>query len=270
MNSARNPTPYPDLNDVLQELVASQRRVLGDTFVGMCLQGSFAVGGFDQHSDVDWIVAIQEELSAAQVDSLQALHPRIYDLDSEWARHLEGSYFPVDILRDYGRSGEELWYLDHGARSLVRSDHCNTVVVRWTVREYGVALAGPEPATLTDPIPAQVLRRDIYETLNHWGRIILDEPEQYRNRFYQGYIVLNYARMLHDLVSGDTGSKRAGAEWAKSALDPKWIDLIDSAWETRPDPARQVRTRPDPEAYQRTLGFVAYVMEESEKVGARL
>jgi hypothetical protein len=75
------PTPYPELNAVLQELVDGVRAALGKGFVAACLQGSFAVGDFDRHSDVDFIVVIEDELSGAQVHALQAVHERIYRLD---------------------------------------------------------------------------------------------------------------------------------------------------------------------------------------------
>ena len=144
--STTNPTPYPDLNAVLRELVEGVQAILSNNFVAACLQGSFAVGDFDRHSDVDFIIAIEEEMSDDQVPALQAMHECIYSLDCGWAQHLEGSYFPRDVLRHYSQRGKQLWYLDNGSRSLVRSDHCNTVVVRWVVREHGVALAGPNPA----------------------------------------------------------------------------------------------------------------------------
>jgi CubicO group peptidase (beta-lactamase class C family) len=35
-------TPYPELNAVLQELVAGMEAILDETFVAACLQGSFA------------------------------------------------------------------------------------------------------------------------------------------------------------------------------------------------------------------------------------
>ena len=54
------PTPYPELNAVLQELLEILQAVLIDNFVALCLQGSFAVGDFDHHSDVDFIVVIEE------------------------------------------------------------------------------------------------------------------------------------------------------------------------------------------------------------------
>ena len=45
------PTPYSDLNDVLRELLAGAREALGANFCGLYLQGSFAVGDADEHSD---------------------------------------------------------------------------------------------------------------------------------------------------------------------------------------------------------------------------
>jgi hypothetical protein len=261
-----HPTPYPDLNAVLEELVASVQETLGSTFVAACLQGSFAVGGFDRHSDVDWVVALEGELSGDQVQALQAMHERIYRLDCAWAQHLEGSYFPKDVLRRYSERGMQLWYLDNGARSLIRSEHCNSVVVRWTVREHGVALAGPDPATLVDPIPLEVLRQEIRQTMVDWGRQILAEPEQYNNRFYQTFIVLSYCRMLRDLLAGSVGSKRTGAEWAKANLDPSWAGLIDRTWAGRPNPAVAVRQPADPADLQSTLEFVRYVLRLSQNV----
>lgn len=106
------PTPYPDLNAVLQKLVQSVQSALGNSFVAACLQGSFAVGDFDRHSDVDFIVAIEDELSDNQVQALQVMHERLYALDNAWAQHLEGSYFPREVLKDCSLRGRPLWYLD--------------------------------------------------------------------------------------------------------------------------------------------------------------
>jgi hypothetical protein len=258
------PTPYQELNQVLEILVSRMRYILAHDFVGAYLQGSFATGGFDEHSDVDFVVAIQDDLAPHQVDALQTMHDQVYHLGPEWAKHLEGSYFPAHILRDQAQRGLELWYLDHGARSLIRSDHCNTILVRWIVRERGVTLAGPPPQTLVDPISEPLLVREMYEVLNGWGQQILDDPTPYDNRFYQGFIVLNYCRMLHDIHRGYPGSKREGAEWAKVVLDPSWSDLIDRTWACRPDPARKVREPADPEDFARTLQFVDHIMQQSK------
>jgi predicted nucleotidyltransferase len=258
-------TPYPELNTVLQELADSVQRVLQGNFVAACLQGSFAVGDFDRHSDVDFVIVIERELSESNCRSLQSMHERIYDLDSEWAKHLEGSYIPKSVLQDYGQHGGEVWYLDHGSRVLERSDHDNTVVVRWILREKGVALAGPDPATLVAPIPVEALRQEILAVINDWGKEILAEPERINNRFYQTFAVLSYCRMLHDLHAGTVGSKRAGAAWAKDNLDLAWSELIDRAWDGRPNPALSVRQPADPADLDRTLAFIKEVMRASNE-----
>jgi hypothetical protein len=111
-----------------------------------------------------------------------------------------------------------------------------------------------------------VLRQEIMATIHDWGGEILTNPDHYNNRFYQGFIVLNYCRMLHDLLRGRPGSKRAGAEWAKANLDPGWATLIDQAWGGRPNPAVSVRQSADPESFQATLEFVRYIMDKADEV----
>lgn len=258
----RIPTPYADLNSVLQDLVDSIQTIVGSKFIGAYLQGSFAVGDFDRHSDVDFIIVIQEELSDNEVESLQVMHERIFHHDTRWAQHLEGSYFPEAVLRNHTGLGRQVWYIDNGSRSLERSDHCNTLLVRWVVREFGVTLAGPPPETVVDPISTAALRAEIKAYMYNWAEDIFDNPERFDNRFYQTYIVLNYCRVLHDLINGYPGSKRAGAEWAKANLDPVWSDLIDRTWNGRPHPAISVRQTADPVDFERTLAFVKYILDQ--------
>jgi hypothetical protein len=250
------------LNHVLDDLVERVQVVLGANFVGAYLQGSFAVGDFDLHSDVDFVIVTADALSQADVSSLQAMHKQLFALDIAWAQHLEGSYFPANVLRRPPGGDRQLWFLDHGSSHLIPSDHCNTLLVRWVVREHGVTLAGPAPATLVEPIPAKALRTEILATMRNWGSDILAHPEPYNNRFYQTYIVLAFCRMLHDLHTGVPGSKRAGAAWAKANLDPSWAGLIDRTWAGRPNPALSVRQPADSADFRATLQFVRHIMDQ--------
>jgi hypothetical protein len=263
--STLHSTPFPELNAVLSELVTSVQSILGDNFLAAYLQGSFAVGDFDQHSDVDFIIALNSELSQDQVAALQVMHARIFSLDCPWAHCLEGSYFPEHILRHYSRRGVKLWYLDNGHHSLILDRHCNTAVVRSVLLRDGVVLVGPAPTELVDPVPVSVLRREILETMNTWARQVLANPGMINNRFYQGFAVFHYCRSLHALHTGVVGSKRAGAEWAKTNLDPSWAELIDRAWDTRPNPSLSVRQPPDPQDFQSTLAFIEYAIKISEQ-----
>lgn len=260
------PTPYSDLNAALRLLVEDVHQVIASSLVGVYLQGSFAVGDFDVHSDCDFIVVTRRELNVTEVEALQQVHGHIYSLDNPWAKHLEGSYFPESVLRFGSASGTDLWYLGHGSQSLKRSTHCNTLVVRSVVRERGVTLCGPPPRTLVDPVPVDALRKEILATIRDWGSEILNSPEQYNNRFYQSFIVLSYCRMLHDRLNGYIGSKRAGADWAKSNLDPSWAGLIDRTWEGRPDPAVSSRQLADPVDFQSTLEFVRYIIDKADRL----
>lgn len=259
------PTGFDELDGVLERLVARLGATLGPSLVGVYLQGSFAVGDADEHSDCDFIIVTADELTPAQVESLQVMHGQIYDLGPEWAKHLEGSYFARAVLRDPGECGRDLWYLDNGSRALIRDAHCNSLHVRWIVRERGVVLFGPPPTTLLEPIAAGALRQEMYERLQQFGRRILERPSDWSNRFYQGFIVLNFCRVLHDIHRGYPGSKRAGAAWAKEHLGPRWRALIDGAWQCRPDPAWQVRQPADPEAYAMALTLVEHIMELSTR-----
>lgn len=263
-------TPYPELNSVLRELVRSVTRILRDDFIGAYLQGSFAIGDFDEHSDCDFIIVIDRELSADQLQLLQSNHRRIFNIGLEWAKHMEGSYFPRTVLRDCALCDCDLWYLDNGHSELTKSNHCNSVVVRWILREKGVVLSGPEPWRLIEPIPVAVLRQAILASINDSGRLILTNSKQYENRFYQTFIVLQYCRKLHDLHTGMVGSKRSGAEWARENMDRSWSDLIDRAWKGRPNPAMSVQQPADEVDFRRTLEFVEDVMREANELAANL
>ncbi len=258
------PTPVPALNALLHEWTSGVQAALGDCFVAAVLQGSFAVGDFDEHSDADFIVAVRDRFTDAQVGALQALHARVRALPNPWAAHLEGSYFPVEVLRTCDRRLEPLWYLDHGHRRMVPGTHCNTAVVRQVVREHGIRLAGVDPAALVDPVPVEVLRAEILAVMGGWGKEILARPEVWATQFYQGFIALNFCRAWRDLVTGTVGSKRRGTDWAKGRLPFAWTELIDRSWATRIDPAKTSRTPADPADYQMTLEFLAWLLAEWE------
>ncbi|MEM6334491.1 MAG: aminoglycoside adenylyltransferase domain-containing protein [Planctomycetota bacterium] len=251
-----NPTPYPELNGVLAELVRELQDALGDELIGVYLQGSFAVGDFDQDSDCDFIAITKSELTDRQIDALQATHTRIFDLGPEWAKHLEGSYFPRDLAASLDRRGEPVWYLDHGAQTLTRDSHCNTAVVRQVLHLMAIPLVGPPANTLVGPVPIDLMRAETFKAFADWADEIEANPQAWANRFYQGFIVLNYCRVWHDLVTG-----RAGTEWAKTQLDPQHHALIDRAWATRSDPYTSSRTPADPDDYAASLRLMRHITE---------
>jgi hypothetical protein len=265
-SNTKHSTPDPELNAVLHELVTSIQTILGDNFCAAYLHGSFAISDWDIHSDVDFLVVIEHEVADLDLLALQAMHAKIYGLDSMWAKHLEGSYFPKETLRGADPTRAPLLYLDNGSQELVRSNHDNTLVVRWVVYEYGITLAGPNPKELMDPVSADDLREEVWTTMRDWSKDIFANYYQINNRWAQPFAVLSYCRMLHTLQTGRVGSKLAGAKWAKNALDSHWATLIQCAWEERPNPSLKVQQQADPNNLKSTLEFIEYAITISSRL----
>ena len=123
------PTPFPELNGVLEELATGARLALGDNLVGVYLQGSFAVGDADEHSEVDFIAVTDRELTDGEQRDLQSLHERLFQLPSPWAQHLEGSYVPRAQVRSVDPARTPWFYFDNGATEPVWDNHDNSAVV---------------------------------------------------------------------------------------------------------------------------------------------
>ena len=91
-------TPYTDLDGLLADLLDHWRRILGDNLAGAYLQGSFALGAGDLHSDCDWMVATHGPLTDGQVAALREVHDEIPTRDGHWPHDFEGSFAPLAEL----------------------------------------------------------------------------------------------------------------------------------------------------------------------------
>jgi Domain of unknown function (DUF4111)/Nucleotidyltransferase domain len=253
-------TGYQELDELLEEFAASAGSILGENLVGLYLQGSFALGDADEDSDVDWIAVVEDELTDDQVVDLQAMHRRLFGLDTPWAQHLEGSYIPRALLPGLDPERTELWFLDNGASELVRDNHCNTAVVRWVVRERGVALAGPDPKELVDPVSPEALRDEMPTAMREWAEWARTIP---MSRRAVTLLVVSFCRILQTLETGTVTSKKGAGKWALRALDPEWADLIEAAMNDRPDAWRKVREPAPPDTAERTVAFMDYAFSRS-------
>jgi Aminoglycoside adenylyltransferase, C-terminal domain len=137
---------------------------------------------------------------------------------------------------------------------LVWDDHCNTAVVRWSLRERGIALAGPAPNEIVDPVDPDVLRAEARLTMREFAAWA-DQTRVY-NRWTQSYVVLSLCRMLNTIDTGKVVSKREAGEWALEAGDPMWQSLIQAALDDRPDPWVRVTQPSSAEAVAETMAFV--------------
>ncbi len=248
------------LQYVLDELVARVKPILGDNLLAVYLQGSFALGGGDKDSDVDFLVVVEDDIPDTLLPELQAMHSSLFEIDSYWSHHLEGSYFPKDLLRQEDPNRTPIVYIDNGSRNLERSNHDNELVVLWVTREHGITLYGADPKTYIDPIDTDDLIREVKQTMHTWRQEIIDGDYTIGNVWAQAFAVIMYCRMLHTVTTGAIHSKPEGVQWALRMLDKKWHDLIAEAWEKRANQYTRVANPSDPDAVSQTIDFISYAL----------
>lgn len=83
--AASSPTVFPELNELLAELVARVEAILGDNLVGAYVVGSFALGGGDLQSDCDFLVVTRRQVTAEQERELRGFHDEIPTRDEHLA-----------------------------------------------------------------------------------------------------------------------------------------------------------------------------------------
>jgi predicted nucleotidyltransferase len=261
------PTPDPELNMLLSDLLTGAKSILKENFIGMYLTGSLAVGDFDAESDVDFVIMIHERTSEEQLLELQKLHVRLHHTDTKWATCLEGYYIVQEELHHYDAKNAWHLYLDNGSKDLevVTDNHKDWVFERFVLQKYAIVMNGPDPKSLFDAIPAHVLQKNVFTEMHRWSNEVLDNPVSLNNRWFQSFMVLSLCRMLYTLKFGAIVSKAVAVGWAKELLDSKWTRLIERAWEERPNPPLKARMQAEQEDVEATPGFIAYVLEYSRQ-----
>jgi hypothetical protein len=253
-------TPYADLDALLDELLGSWRRILGSNLAGAYVQGSFALGAGDEHSDCDWIVAVHDRPTASQEAQLRALHDDVPTRDGHWPHDIEGSYAPMGELASIVSLGRQWLFNDHGHRTLDFDEHCNRAYTRWILREHGIVLTGPEPRSFMAAVPADALRSEaaaaiptVIDDLATWVDIDVVA-------WGQRYAVTTVCRTLYTLATARVASKQGALEWAERTLDARWRPLLG---QVRDDRQRgwDLRDPPRPGSADEARAFATYAVE---------
>ena len=253
---ASAPTPYAEVNDVLARLLARQRALLGELLVGLYLYGSLATGDFDRaSSDIDLVAATTVTLDEIAVAALRALHAEIAASGGTWGRRLEGAYLPVAALRRDEPARCRHPFLSETTPFGIIEFGVDWVINRSILRERGVVVYGPAPATLIDPVAPAELTAAVRVLLRDEWRSFGDGSHAWHaQRYWQAFAVLTMCRALFALEHAEIISKPAAAYWAERQLPLEWTPLIRRALAWRHD------KRPDRAALAETLRFIRFVL----------
>jgi len=265
--------PYPELREALYAFVNEITAELAENLIGVYLVGSIASGDFDLDSDVDFLVVTKTELTETNRKSLQEIQVKIHDIDCYPAKHLEGSYISIADLNNWGTVGEKkLYYFDNGSTTFEQSIHDNQWHVRWILRERGITLIGQKPQTIMQSIPLYELSNEIKTVMLQVMKLFEDEINRplsfFNSKFGQSFAVLTYCRMLHTLHTGTVHSKMAAVKWAKQFVEPKWVRIIDQAWNEREGVRFGVKIgqRAELTLLYETLEFIKYAVAQIDNI----
>ena len=242
-----------------QDLLRRIQSILGERLVGLYLDGSLATGDFDEGSDIDFVAATTEEVDEATFLALQAMHDRIAETGTRYALELEGSYVSLQALRRYDPANDVHPNIERGRgerlKLVAHSEAWN--IHRWTLRERGIILFGPDPRTLVDPVTPQMLRRTL-GPVQEWAESILQDPAKIAAPGYQSYVVLTMCRALYTLEFDAVASKPTAMRWAKETKAARWVPLIERAWEVR----RNAGAKPGADDLDLTLELIRFTLDQ--------
>lgn len=250
--------PLPrDVRTLLDALLPAIREALPGNFVGAYLTGSLALGCFDPRtSDVDVLVITESPVSDAEFAALKALHERI-PLETDGLRpEYEVFYIDRPTIRRFA-PGQQHVKAEPGYGLFWAEHRPSWVIERWTAREHGVTLAGPDPKTLIDPVSEDEIRRAAASELRkrraNWEEGVWPLADL-GHRGSQGYEIETACRVLCTVETGAITSKPDALAWARGALPEEWHSLLDFAEQYRKD-----RTQ-DMTQVDEVLAFVRYAV----------
>ena len=258
-----SPTPYPDVNEILNLLLTETKDILQGQFIGMYLFGSLANGDFDQYSDIDVLVVTDSEISSDAFSALKDMHAKINTIDSPWAIQLEVSYIPQAALRRLDPKNKLHPHMDRGTGEVLhmKSHESDWIIQRHLLREHGITITGPALKSLIDPVVPFELRQAVVDELPLWADYLLNHPTTLKSRGYQSFCILSFCRMLYTLQNQGVLSKPMAAEWAMETLDSRWKPLVERALIGRQNPELEA----SPEEVNETLEMLRYIVACSDQ-----
>jgi Domain of unknown function (DUF4111) len=225
---------------------------------------SKASGIGDFHpQESDLVIVTVGTLSDATFASLQELHRRFDHSASAWATRLDAVYIPEEVVRQPFPSTARYPILEWPGLLALEPLESGWPIQRYTLREYGVVVSGPDPSSLLDPVHPDDLRQASAAIVERWADQAHRDREWVtwlRAPDHLRFVVLTLARLLYTLETGSVASKPAAARWVERTLPSLWSGPLGHAT------TQHHATDDEPEdAVTNTLALLEYTYEHYQQ-----
>jgi len=219
-------TPYPDINELLDELLYHFQLILNHKLVGVYLFGSLVWGDFDyENSDIDVLVATSSAIDDQDFNDLQQMQHDLVTMYRHWDDRIEIAYVSVAALQTFKSHVSEIAIISPGEPFHIKEAGKDWLINWYMVQEKGFTLFGPAPTTLIAAISKEEFIHAVQEQTKDWA----DWIYYMRQRKAQAYAILTMCRALYAYKNAEQVSKRQAALWVEQEL-PQWSALIENAF----------------------------------------
>src|SRR6266568_3171322 len=141
-----NPTPYADINELLEILLSEMQKILGEKLISFYLYGSLVI------SDIDLVAALASDLDDKEFEALQKMHVDFAYQHKEWDDRIEVCYISIAALQTVKTGTSQVANISPGEPFHKRETSIEWLISWYVVRETSITLFGPSPKTIIEPI----------------------------------------------------------------------------------------------------------------------
>lgn len=258
-----DPTPYADINQLLELLLSGMQKILSAKLIGLYLYGSLVIGDFDPNiSDIDLVAALSSDIDDKEFGALQKMHDDFAKKYKEWDDRIEVCYISVAALHAVRSHTSQIVNISPGEPFHRRESSKEWLTDWFVVREKGIPLFGPSPKTVIEPISKDEFIRSVKANAKAW-RVWINDMH---TRKSQAYAILTLCRALYAYKNGEQVSKKQAALWAEQEF-PEWSKVIQNALLWREDWRNEQVDHA--ETFPETLEFVHLAISQFKKEAIR-
>lgn len=210
------------VKDIIFALKDGLQKTLKDKLIGLYLYGSLAYECFNPAiSDIDFVVVLSRSLSRTEEQKISELH-RILGCESEYGKHLEGTYMTEDQVKSDDYPPDFLYYVEgkEFVKAKAGQGEPDFPMHRQHLHETGLKITGQETQKLFYPVPWNIIEKSLRQEMAFIKKQFQKRPV---------YAVLNLCRVVRAHETRKLSSKKEGGEWGLQYFPLKFNKIIRTA-----------------------------------------